>query len=249
MAAIFLASVPAILGCSQEGKTVQTQLPVQGVAYSPIAVFDTTVEDTIRTVTMNVRFKVQTRYLNGCEARGGIEIHSETNPSLLVMTPLARYTVDEACNVGISGDTVQTLTVNAIIFRADSGAVIQPSIPLNFEVRGANAPPIEIQLDMDNGETLDSTRWEVRVEDAATAAPLAGAIVRIEDASGPEVYGEGPADANGLYVLERGCTGVVGDEDIHYVVKVSYSGRTAVLRMGSQPARCRRLESVIVRVE
>jgi hypothetical protein len=241
MAAIFLASVPAILGCSQEGKTVQTQLPVQGVAYTAIFV-DTLPSDTI--LTMNVRFKVQTQYFNGCEARGGIEIHSETNPSLFVLTPLARYTVDEACNIGISGDTVQTLNVNAIIMKFSP----TPDPPLSFEVRGANAPPVEIQLSLDSAELLDSTRWEVRVQDAATAAPLAGAIVRIEDASGPEVYGEGPADANGLYVLERGCTGVVGEEDIHYVVKVSYSGRTAVLRMGSQPARCRRLESVFVRV-
>ncbi len=250
LAAIFLASVPAILGCAQEGRTIQNTLPVQGAAYDAVAAVDTTTNDTLRTVTMNVRFKLQTQYLNGCEARGGVEIRREggTFDPLFILSPVARYTVDESCNIGISGDTVQVLTVNAIILQADSGFVIEPIDTLNFDIRGVNAVPIRIVLRPETGGTLDSTRWEVRVEDKDTGSTLSGAIVRIEDALGPEVYGEGTTDANGLYVLERGCLGIVGAEDVRYTVKVSYSGRTTVLRMGSQPARCRRLESVVVRV-
>lgn len=279
-AAIFLgfaALAAAAGGCAQEGKTVITQLSTPGLAVQPLNVlesvradtFDVFVDpvanhsfafppgDSIRTTTVrdiDLGFDTVTLFQNGCEARGGLEIKREGLPNdpLFVITPTARYTVDEPCNVGIAGDTVQVLLVRNVPvsrvegYRPDPG---QPeSTKVRFEVRGAGEPPIPIQILVENGATLDSTTWRVQVQDKTTGDPLAGALVRIESSGGPELYGEGSTDANGFYVLERTCTGTVGSEDVRYTVKVSYSGRTTNLRLGSRPARCRRLESVVVRV-
>lgn len=237
-------------GCGQEGKTIQAVLPVSAVAYeaTAAAVTASTLGDTL-SATVNVKFKLLTTYANGCEARGGIEIKREGPDSspLYVLTPLARYTADESCNIGAAGDTLQTITVNSMSLALPRTAVAD-SIT-RFEVRGFGTPPIRFDVNINVASYGDTTTgYYVWVEDKDTGARLDGANVRVERYGTPDVLGEGPTAGGGRFAFTVPCAGTAGSTADPYVVKVSYSGRIAVVRVVQHPALCKRRETIIVRV-
>src|SRR5688572_15216202 len=157
----------AATGCSQEGRTVQAVLPVQGVAWDATSatVTQNTLGDTI-SVLATVKFKLQTTFANGCEARGGLELRTEgtTTEPLFVITPVARYTADEPCNIGLSGDTLQTLTVANL--RLDSPRTTIADSIARFEVRGFGTPPIRFDVNVNVASSGDTTTtYVIEVED------------------------------------------------------------------------------------
>src|SRR5260221_5625598 len=117
-AAALLALVLA--GCSQEGKLVQTQLPVRGVGADFAIV---THSDT--TATINARFKVLVHVQNACEAQHNVLVlrFIASNPVAYQITPEARYNADDKCSIDLSGprDTVLTLNVNGLLFGKKGG--------------------------------------------------------------------------------------------------------------------------------
>ena len=249
--ALFALLVATAAGCGQEGKTVQTTLPVQGLAYDATSVTDTVITDTTGTrfsAVVDLKLKIQTTYANGCEARGGLELRVEgpTETPLFVIQPVARYTADEACNIGLSGDTLQTLTIRTVsLARPRTSATDSVA---RFEVRGFGTPPIRFEVDMDIASRGDTTtRYEVRVEDKDTGAPLDGAVVRVERYGTPDVLGEGTT-SGGTFAFDVACAGSEGTPTDSYVVKVSYSSRITILTVFGHPALCKRREQVIVRV-
>ncbi len=252
--ALVLAIGVAIAGCGQEGKTVQAVLPVQAVAYDATSATVTSVTDTVTSVTtllalVNLKLKLQTTYANGCEARGGLELRSEgsTSEPLYVITPVARYTADEPCNIGLAGDTLQTLTINSVSL-ALPRTTATDSIA-RFEVRGFGAPPIRFDVNVGIGSRGDSaTGYFVKVEDKDTGAAIDGANVRVERYGTPDVLGEGTTSGGGRFAFNVACTDTVGTNADHYVVKVTWSGRITILTVFGHPALCKRREHVVVRV-
>lgn len=245
-------ALPVLLlsGCGQEGKTIETTLPVLGVAYDATSatVTASTLGDTL-TAAVNLQFKILTTYTNGCEARGGLELRNEDlgGARLYVITPLARYTADESCNIGLSGDTLQTLTVQSIALALPRTALVD-SIA-RFEVRGLGAPPVRFDVNINVASYNDTaTGYFVKVEDKDTALPLDGANVRVERFGTPDVLSEGPTAAGGRYAFNVSCTDSVGTPDDPYVVKVSYAGRITIFRVARHPSLCKRREAIIVRV-
>jgi hypothetical protein len=249
-ALVLALAVASLAGCGQEGKTIQTDLPVLGVAYdATVATVSTDTTSGAVTATANVKFKVLTTYANGCEARGGLELRRENPaaPFLYVITPLARYTADEECNIGAAGDTLQTITVRSLSLRLPpSGSVDSVA---RFEVRGFGAPPIRFDLHFDDVSNNDmTTGFYVNVEDKDTGAPIDGANVRVERFGTPDVLSEGPTAGGGRYAFDVPCAGTAGEDHDRYVVKVSYAGRITIFRAAEHPALCKRREIIFVRV-
>lgn len=243
---------PAAAGCGQEGKTVQAVLPIEALAYDASAVTITSnATDTTTTVTFDVKLKLQTTYFNGCEARGGIEVRAEgpTDSPTYVLTPLARYTADESCNIGISGDTLQTITISDLTLTRKDYAIADSTVLARFEARGFGAPAIAFAVDLGVASRNDTTTtYRIRIEDKDTGATLDGANVRVERYGTPDVLSEGPSAGGGLYTFPVSCGGTSGTTADPYVVKVSYSGRITVFRVAQHPALCKRREFIIVRV-
>jgi len=244
------------VGCGQEGKSVETVLPVQGLAYDApnVAIVSNTLGDTLVAI-MNVKFKVQTTYANGCEARGGLQILTEgpEQAPLFVISPVSRYTADMDCNIGLAGDTLQTIQVNGVrvgipVIRDNQGRAITDSVA-RFEVRGHNAPPIRFNVNLGLASRGDTaTAYYVKVEDKDTASPLTGAIVRVERYGTPDVLGEGATGADGSFAFNVACSDTAGRTADPYVVKVSYASRITILTVNTAPALCKRREQIIVRV-
>jgi hypothetical protein len=245
-----LVLLAAAAGCSQEGRTVQAVLPVQGVAWDATSATATT--DTLGTTSVlaTVKFKLQTTFANGCEARGGLELRTEgsTTEPLFVITPVARYTADEPCNVGLSGDTLQTLTVANL--RLDSPRSSIADSIARFEVRGFGTPPIRFDVNVNVASSGDTvTTYVIEVEDKDTGGAAAGALVRVERLGTADVLSEGAADANGRYVFNVPCAGTAGSSADPYVVKVTHATRITILSVPlPHGALCKRREFVIVRV-
>jgi hypothetical protein len=261
LAALVLLAAAGLAGCSQEGKTVQNALPVPGVAYDVTAYSETTVVDdkvppvdTLRTtVTMEVRLKLQTVYRNLCEARGGLELRViDTGTPLAhnyvhVVTPLARYTADEECNVGASGDTLQTLTIRALI-RSWYSFEATP-VFARMQVAGENAPPIEFDIRQDLATPgADSTLYDIKVEDAASGLPIDGALVSVQQNGTPNILGEGITSGGGKFSFSVAYGIVPGSPGDPYIVTVSYAGRITKFRAISYPSLSKRREAIIVRV-
>jgi hypothetical protein len=253
-AVLALACAAAFAGCSQEGRTIQNPVVVQGIASDVSArtrsvVFDSTSMTSDTTWVMDVNLKVQVSFRNRCEAeKTGLEIHLEgpTNLPVFVVTPIARYEADDACNIGATGDTVISLRVQTVSV-TNNGTV-------SFAIRGDIPTEIPFVVDKTLPAFVDSTtRYEVKVEDQATGAALSGAIVRIERADTTELIGETTTDANGKAVVSEDLVGACSSTSAPplstpYTLKVTYSGRTTILRMRTQPARCGAVERAIVRV-
>ena len=243
-------------GCGQEGKTIETALPVQGLAYDAqnVVVASNTLGDTVVAI-MNVKFKIQNVFTNGCEARGGLELRTEgsNEEPLFVITPVARYTADEDCNVGLSGDTLQTIAISGVrvgvpVIRDGQGRVLTDSIA-RFEVRGLGNPPIRFDVNVNVASRGDTaTGYYVLVQDRETTAPAAGAFVRVERYGTPDLLGEGTADANGRFAFNVACSDTAGANADPYVVKVTYNSRITILTVAIAPALCKRREQIIVRV-
>lgn len=263
--ALVLLAAAGLAGCSQEGKTVQNTLPVQGIAYDVTAFRETTfVNDTVApidtfttNVTMDVRIKVQTVYRNLCEARGGLELRqvdggTPLNPEIIyIVTPLARYTADEECNVGAAGDTLQTITIRGL-FKSDTGllSTLPPgTVFARMQVVGEGAQPIEFDLRYDLATSgADSTLYDIRVEDATSGLPLDGALVTVQENGTPNIIGEGTTSGGGKFSFAVAYGGAAGDAGDPYIVKVSYAGRITVFRAIDFPSLSKRREAIVVRV-
>jgi len=239
-----------LTGCSQEGKTVQDQLLVQAIAFdaSKVTVGSNSIVGT-DSALVDLVIKLQTVYANGCEARGGLELRSEGPllEPLFVIVPAVRYTADEPCNVGLAGDTLQSITVRNLALDGWSATLIDSIV--RFEVRGLGGPPFRFNVNASVASRGDTaTVFYVLVEDKETAAPLAGAIVRAERSGTPEVFFEGPTGADGRAVFQVSCSGAAGDVAAPYLIKVSYAGRITIFAVQDPPALCKRRETIIVRV-
>ena len=249
---VLAALAPAAAGCGQEGKTIQAVVPIEALAYDASTVTVTTnATDTTTTVNFAVKVKIQTTYLNGCEARGGIELRAEgsTTSPTYVLTPVSRYTADESCNIGISGDTLQSITITNLAVTRKDYAIADTITIARFEARGFGTPPIVFAVNLGVASRADTTTtYRVRVEDETTGLPLDGANVRVERFGTPDVLSEGPSAGGGLYEFTVPCAGTSGTAADPYVVKVSYSGRITVLRVAQFPALCKRREFIVVRV-
>src|SRR5229473_5842287 len=101
-AVLALAAAVLLAGCSQEGKLIQTPLPVRGVALSYDVVRRTSLTDTVSvdSAIVNVPFKILAHAANPCEAQHAVlELRRLGTPQLPVydMSPLARYNADDKC--------------------------------------------------------------------------------------------------------------------------------------------------------
>lgn len=267
LALVLAAAAAALTGCSQEGRSIQNALPVPGLAYDmtgytrvAVAIRDTsgTAIDSLITLVMDVRLKLQTEYRNGCEARGGIELRSIPRPDasplpdtlLYVVTPLAHYTADEACNIGVSGDTLQTITIRGLTASGKKSVGFDDAMFLAYmEVRGLDAPPIAFNLDLKVASLgADSTLYDIRVEDVTTGLPLDGALVSVQRSGTPNILGEGTTADGGLFAFSVASAGEAGAPGDPYVVKVSYAGRITLFSVIDFPSLSRRREAIIVRV-
>ncbi len=258
---LLAVSAAFLAGCGKEGRGIESELAVDGVAYD---VTDYTSRndtirntsgvpiDTITTVVMSMKLKLQTPYYNGCEARGGLELRLEGTDTarVYVVDPIARYESDESCNIGISGDTLQTLDiVNMTITRKLTAGFPGDVLFARMRVEQLGGPPIEFDVRHDLATPgADSTLYDITVEDAATGTPLDNALVEVTEAGTPNVLGSG-VTANGgkfSFSVEYGLLpGLPGDP---YLVKVTYDGRIKILRVVTDPSLSKRREAIIVRV-
>src|SRR5690242_15112110 len=107
-AVLGLLAALALAGCSQEGKLVQTPLPVNAVGADFAFVTHT---DT--TVVLNIRFKIDVHVANACESQHNVLALRllGTDPVVYQISPSARYNADDKCTLDAAGprDTVLTL--------------------------------------------------------------------------------------------------------------------------------------------
>lgn len=262
LAALVLAAAAAtvLAGCSEEGRTIQNALPVPGIAYDVTSY--TTRNDTIKvngvptdtltTVVMDVRVKVQTVFHNGCEARGGLELRLEgpDTARVYVITPLVRYTADEECNVGMSGDTLQTITIkDLIITRKLTIGIPADAVFAQMNVTGSDGPPISFDLRHDLATpSADSTLYDIKVEDATSGLALDGALVSVQEYGTPNILGEGMTSGGGKFLFSVAYGVLAGTAGDSYIVKVSYAGRITLFRAIDFPSLSKRREAIVVRV-
>jgi hypothetical protein len=257
--ALAVASMALFAGCAQEGKTVETALPVQGASWDAVAVGSSAIdlvqpEDSLL-YTMDVKFKLQTVYTNGCEARGGLELRAEGQDAsrLFIITPLARYTADEDCNVGMAGDSLQTITVRGVqvtnfgVYRQGNGTYVDSTF--NFSIRSSNPVAMAVRINSRLASLSDTvTTFRIRVEDKTLGLALANAAVRVEDGGTAALLSEGLTGPDGYYIFAIPSPGTAGSASVPYVIKVTYDGRTTNYRVLYQPALQKREEQAIVRV-
>ena len=160
---------------------------MQGIAYDVTAYSETTVVDdkvppvdTFRTtVTMDVRLKLQTvvsQPLRGARRARVAPGRHRPGDLVYIVTPLARYTADEECNVGASGDTLQTITIRTLVRSCGQLSRRSPGDRLRqMQVAGESGPPIEFDIRHDLATPgADSTLYDIKVEDATTGLPIDG---------------------------------------------------------------------------
>jgi len=241
-----VASVLLAAGCAQEGKLIDTPLPVNGVSWDIVSLRDTTISAVI-TKVVDVHFKISIHAESPCEAqRGLLELRrggSSINPTFIIM-PVARYNLDDRCTAEAPGasDTVLTLTVSAIPL---TNAQVLP-----FQVETTNGPAIQTDIDSTNhSEVAGTTQFEVRVESRASGAAIVGATVTIEQTGlTPGTLGTDVTNAAGLYKLNTPQTGIQGLPTIPYRVTVTDGVTTRVISVPAFPARTQLRERVVVRL-
>ena len=241
-----LAFLLLAAGCAQEGKLVDTPLPVNGVAWDIVSVRDTTISSVI-TKVVDVHFKISVHAASPCEAQRGLlelsRLGSTVNP-IFSLRPVARYNLDDRCTTNPPGesDTVLTLTVAAV--------PINNAAVLAFQVLPANGILIQTPIDSTNhSPTAGTTQFEVRVETHVTGAAIVGATVTIEQTGAtPGVLGTGVTDATGMYVLATPSSGIAQLPTIPYRVTVTDGVSTRVVSVPAFPARTQLRERVVVRL-
>ncbi|MEP7027566.1 MAG: hypothetical protein ABI960_03125 [Candidatus Eisenbacteria bacterium] len=234
-------------GCAQEGKLVDAPLAVNGVSYDLVFVRDTTIVTSVVT-TMDVHFKISVHATNACEARHGfLELRrvGTTAAPTYILQPTARYNLDDACTaLGATPiDTVLTLTVSGVKL---TDTQVQP-----FQVETSSGPALLADVDtLIHATTASTIRFQVRVEDRASGAAVAGATVEIEQLGGgaPVALGSGVSDANGLFALDTPSSGAAGAATLPYRVTVTNGPDTRVISMPAFPARGQSRERVLVRL-
>lgn len=247
----------ALAGCSQEGKLIQTPLPVTAVAtsYLPVTTAYLASGPVLNRI-INVRFKIVVHAQNACEAQHAVlELQRiDTNPATYRITPVARYNADDACVSLAPGafDTTLVLDVNGVIFgRTDSTAVEVEKYP--FQVIATNGPAIADTLDSLITDTTPNTaQFLVRVEDSALGGILENATVAIDQlgAGGSAT----PLDS-ALTGLDGYATVTVpapadtaGAPNLPYRARVTLGARSRTVSMPSFPARLLRREKIVVRI-
>jgi hypothetical protein len=260
LAAAAFAAAVVLAGCSQEGKTVQNALPVPGIAYdvtkytarNDTIIVNGVATDTFTTVVMDVRLKVQTVYRNGCEARGGLELRliGADTSRVYVVSPVARYTADEDCNVGASGDTLQTITLKDLtVVRKLTAGIPGDYVFARMQVEGADAPPFEFDIRHDLATPgSDSTLYDIEVEDATSGLPIDGALVTVQQHGTPNNIGDGVTSGGGKFQFSVAYGVLAGTPGDSYIVKVSYAGRITLFRAIDFPSLSKRREAIVVRV-
>jgi hypothetical protein len=240
-----LAFMLLAAGCAQEGKLVDTPLPVNGVAWDIVSVRDTTISSVI-TKVVDVNFKISVHAMSPCEAQRGLlelsRIGSTANP-VFSLRPVARYNLDDRCTANPPGesDTVLTLKVAAL--------PINNAQAIDFQVLTSDGLAIQTPIDSTNhSPTAGTTQFEVRVETKARL-PVVGATVTIERTGAtPAVLGTGVTDATGAYVLQTPSSGIAQLPTIPYRVTVTDGVTTRVISVPAFPARTQLRERVVVRL-
>ena len=249
MSRVLLALVASVLlaaGCAQEGKLIDTPLPVNGVSWDIVSLRDTTISSVI-TKVVDVHFKISIHAESPCEAQRGLLELSRIGPasnSLFSIRPVARYNLDDRCTAYAPGasDTVLTLTVSAL--------PINNAVVIAFQVATSNGPAIQTDIDSTNHSAVaGTTQFEVRVESRASGAAIVGATVTIEQTGlTPGTLGTDVTNAAGLYKLNTPQTGIQGLPTIPYRVTVTDGVTTRVISVPAFPARTQLRERVVVRL-
>jgi len=241
-----VASVLLAAGCAQEGKLIDTPLPVNGIAWDIVSLRDTTIS-TVITKVVDVHFKISVHAESPCEAQRGLLELSRTGSSinpLFVIQPIARYNLDDHCTQLAPGasDTVLTLTVSAVPL---NNAAVLP-----FQVQATNGPGIAVAIDStSHSPTAGTIQFEVTVQERLTGAVVPGATVTVEQTgTTPGTIGTGVTDATGLYVVSAPQTGVQGLPTLPYRVTVTDGVNTRVLELTAFPARTQLRERLVVRL-
>ena len=241
--AAFAALLFAVLaqGCAQEGRLIETPLPVNGVAYDLSLV---TPRDSV--VLVNLRLKISVHVANACEARRGLlELRSLAPPpdTTFIIRPVARYNLDDPCTAVGGGplDTVLTLTVTNLYIARNA---VRP-----FRVETVGNPDIFVGVDSTfHAPTASTVRFQVRVESKTTGVALTAATVVI-DQLGPTPATLGTATWNGsYYALDASSAAAAGVEAIPYRITVTNGSDTQVISVPSFPARGQSRERVVVRI-
>jgi hypothetical protein len=252
-----LAAAVLLAGCSQEGKLIQTPLPVRGVALEYDVVRRTDVTDTtgIDTTTINVPFKILLHAANPCEAKHPVlELRLLGVAPLLVyeMTPVARYNADDKCvlQTPTAVDTPIVLTVSTLTMVTAAATARRDTV--SFKVENAGGLPFYLTVDsVVTSSVVGTVGFEVRVQDATTAAPVLGATVAIDTVSSTGVtipVGSGTTDAQGLYALNVPEGGFSGEIGPRYRITVNPGPNQLVFYAPSAPSRCGRRERIYLRI-
>jgi hypothetical protein len=246
-----LALAFALAGCAQEGKLIETPLPVTAVAtdYDLIAHTDTT-------ATINVRFKIVTHVKNPCESQHNVlELRRIDGTSIVYqIIPLARYNADDKCTQSPPGelDTALVLNVNGLIFgkAVSNGTDV---VSYSFQVETPGAASLTLVVDSLITDTTPGTaQFVVRVEDATTGGVLAGANVAIDQlgAGGSATpLDSALTDAGGLATITVPAPAdTAGGPSLPYRARVTSGASLRVVSVPSFPARILRREKLVVRI-
>jgi hypothetical protein len=244
----------SLAGCSQEGKLVQNPLPASGVGADFAFVTHT---DT--TVVLNIRFKIDVHVANACELQHNVLALRllGTNPVVYEISPSARYNADDKCTLDTSGprDTVLTLNVNGVpLGKADGAALTTDVGAYTFQVVTPGAPPITLVVDsLVTDFTANTAQFDVRVEDATTGAPIAGANVAVDQlgAGGTATPLDSLlTDAQGLAspIMVPAPVDTAGAPNLPYRVRVVSGVKSTVFSAPSFPARFLRREKLVIRI-
>jgi len=241
-----VASVLLAAGCAQEGKLIDTPLPVNSVSWDIVSIRDTTIS-TVITKIVDVHFKISIHAESPCEAhRGLLELSrggTTVNPTF-VITPVARYNLDDGCTTLTPGASDTVLTLNVTALPLANAAVVR------FQVNPANGPLVTADVDTTNhSQVAGTTQFEVTVQGRTSGAAIAGATVTIEQTGAtPGTLGAGVTDAAGLYKLNTPQGGIAQLPTIPYRITVTDGVTTRVISVPAFPARTQLRERVVVRL-
>lgn len=243
-AAIAIAALAA--GCSQEGRLIDTPLEVRAVAYDQVSVIDTSATS----ISFNTRFKILVHAASPCEA-GHILLEvsrtGTTDNPLFVIRPIARYNADDPCTNQpvVASDTTMTLVVNAFTV---ANAAVTP-----FTIKNGAGPDFTVSADSAMHPATPATiRFQIKVEDKATALAIAGATVQLDSLTttggGVLPIANGVTDVNGVYAYDVSSNAAIGVDAIRYRVTVTNGSDVVVMNVRAAPARGQSRERVTVRI-
>ena len=242
-----LVSVVLAAGCSQEGRLIDTPLPVNGVSFDRLAIRDTIISGVV-TKFFDIHFKVSIHAANPCERVSGLLELRREGPAIapvFIIRPVARYNADDRCANDPPGESDSVLTLSVV------GTGVTALDRHRFRVETSNGPAIEVPVDSSYHSPVASTiQFEVHVEAQATGDSVAGASVTLEDLSGatPGLPATDVTDASGIKTFTVASTAAAGVATLPYRVTVTNGVTTRVLSMPAFPARGQSREIVYIRL-